>query len=143
MRHLLAALLLLCGFMIACGGYNPGEEPAASATEALTTEAMHVQPGTVQMVAPKGRLSDDPAHPSPNLVLITLLNTGTGVSGSYSTTAHAAILAITPAQFTSINTQLAAAAANPTLHHVDCSLAYDPVPPGVNKPVSLFSCVLV
>lgn len=143
MKKLLGMFLLLVLACIApaCAVQPVSESDTASTSEALTTEQIHVQPGTAQMVSPKGHLPEDPAHPTPNLTGVTVISGGT--VSTYSITTHTSIVGVTSTQFSSINTQLAAAAANPTLHHVDCAVTYDPATVGNNKTVTSFSCTLI
>lgn len=138
-------LLLLTLMLAACGG-DPSstatESPAVASSEALLVPLVeHVQPGTLQMIAPRGRTSEDPAHPTPNLTLVTYV-IASGCS-TYSTTAKMAIMCVTTAQFNAVNTADAAAFADPTHHHVDVSLTYDDSAPGANKPVTAFSVTLL
>lgn len=141
-------LLILSTLVLAACGGAPGDADAttessvATSSEALLVPLVeHVQPGTLQMASPRGRTSEDPAHPTPNLTLISYV-IASGCS-TYSTTAKTAIMCVTTAQFNAVNAADAAAFADPTHHHVDVSLTYDDSAMGANKPVTAFSVTLL
>jgi len=104
----------------------------------------HVRPDALQMVAPKGLLSEDPARPTPLLTQTTVVIPPTGKTcagsfvgglGNYSTTAHQAILCMTTAQFNAINAELALEPG----HTTDVNLSYDNSGTNTTKPVTSFS----
>lgn len=137
--------ILLVGMLIlaACGSAPQEETSTNEVSQALlVTEPMHVQPMTLQMVAPKGRTSEDPAHPTPNLTLVTWV-VNTGACSTYSTTAKMAIVCVSTAQFNAVNADLAAAFADPTHHHVDVSVTYDNSGTLTNKPITSWTHTLI
>lgn len=105
-------LLLLVLSLLGCSGGDPSSttaEPSAHATtEAVSgpgVSTMYVQTGTLQMVSPRGRLSQDRQFTSPDLILITVL-VGTCRS-QYSFSTSEAILCVNSATFNAINADLA------------------------------------
>jgi len=141
--------LLLVLTLLACSGApvvqtTSPEEQTESVQQSLVQLVEHVRSDTLQMVAPKGLLSEDPARPTPLLTQTTVVIPGTGKTcagsfvgglGTYSTTAHQAILCLSSAQFNAINAGLALEPG----HTTDVNVGYNEAGTATNKPVTSFS----
>lgn len=136
-RLRLLSLFALVLILFACGAAPESTESTETVAQPLLIPlVMHVQVGTLQMVSPKGRLSDSPTNPTPNLTLVTILSGATIMQ--YSTSARMAIVSVTAAQFSAINTMLATPG-----HTVDVHLTYDDSGTSTTKTVTAVSFTLV
>lgn len=137
-------ILLIGALILAACGSAPQEETSTNeVSQALSVnEHMWVQALTLQMHAPLGHTSEDTAHPSPNLISISWV-VNAGACSMYSTSTKTAIVCVSTAQFNAINTDLAAAYADPTHHHVDIGITYDNSGTLTNKPITSWTHTLI
>ena len=91
---------------------------------------MYVQPGTIIPTPPKGRLSQDPARPTPNLISVTVVDNATTDSGTYSTSAHTAICQITATEWANMCTMLGNSS-----YQTRVDITYDNSASGTTKPL--------
>jgi hypothetical protein len=141
-----STFLLLCLTLLTLLGCASASDPNVEQTEQplIVPLVMHVRNDTLQMVAPKGRLSESTTDPTPNLTQVTVVIpsgscTLAGGIGTYSVTTAQAIVCVTSAQFNAINAELAQ---EPT-HHIDVDLSYDNSGTLSNKPVTSVSFPLI
>jgi len=138
---LLALSLLACGVSDNSTSYVPitSDELHISVTsEALLHNIeMFVQPNQGQMTPPLGRLFEDPANQTPLLTSVQVLQNT--FPSTYSTANHTAILSVTAAQFSQLNTWIALVNANPSMYRIHLFLTYDDAGTTTSKVVTAYS----